>query len=316
MDHLSNVAVIIRHCEERTLEYCKLLVSDQIDSDKIVVINEAPFSKAVRRTFEIGMDFNLPWTLAIDADILIKKGACREFILRAEKEDENVFSFNCKSLDKFFSYPRYGGPHLYRTSLLKYAIKNFPNQEYIRPESKIGEILNLKHNFSNINYEDVFCLHDYEQWYRDIYRKTFVHAKKMGKKQIESFIKYWTSNMRNDNDFKVAIAGLYHGLSSQERISIDIRSLPNNYRNNRILSDLEEKKPLDLNFLGIVTNNYNFVDNQFLLHINSNKTDIQIILSKKNIFLKYIELFFYLIKKLSETIIIFINKHQSTAETE
>lgn len=256
----TNIAVIIRQSGERTIDLCKRFVEDQVDSRNIMVINEVPFSKAVRRTFEIGLDFKFPWTLAIDADVLIQENAVRAMISKAECELENTFSFNFRVHDKFFTSPRYGGPHLYRTNIFHKALKYFPSEETIRPESIIGEILHEKEGIENILYDRVVGIHDYEQWYRDVYRKAFVHANKHGNNYVQSFLKYWSRMMDRDLDYRVALVGLCHGIAFHKKVEIDIRKLPIDYSENDLLKDLEEKKPLDLYDYSPEEDIYKYVD--------------------------------------------------------
>jgi hypothetical protein len=244
-DLRNDVVVIIRSVGERTLNLCRRIVQCQVDPTNIVVINEVPFSKAVRKTFEIGLDFKLPWTLAVDADVLLEKNAISTIISKAERELPNTFSFNVKSFDKFFVSPRYGGPHLYRSSLLEKALSCLPSEEFIRPETIVGEILHEKEGIENIIYECVLSIHDYEQWYRDIYRKAYVHANKHGNMYVESFLKYWSRMMNEDLDYKVALVGLCHGIATNRKINIDIRTLPMNYYENGLLKNIGEKKPLE-----------------------------------------------------------------------
>ena len=84
-------------------------------------------------------------------------------------------------------------------------------------------------------------LHDYEQWYRDIYRKAFVHAYKHSKEFVEQLLKGWVSLMGQDNDFLVAVAGLCKGLAHEGDVSIDLRSLPVNFNKNKLSVNIEEK---------------------------------------------------------------------------
>lgn len=249
MDKLSDVAVIIRTCGERTLDICKGLVEEQVDSKNIVIINEVPFSKSVRKTFEIGLDYHLPWTLAVDADVLIAKNAISDIIKVADSFDDQAFKFNGRVSDKLFLRPRVGGIHLYRSCHFEVALKMIPTEEFIRPETHIAEMLQQKENLSNPILGVMMGLHDYEQWYRDIYRKAFVHANKHGNNYVKSFLRNWSERMDEDKDYKVALIGLCHGIAAREKIIIDIRTLPMNYEDNELLNEIEEKSPLNMDSL-------------------------------------------------------------------
>lgn len=246
MSKINNVVAIIRNAGERTLPLCQKLIESQVERSNIITITEVPFSSAVRKTYEIGVDFNLPWTMAIDADVLINKLSIQTALDMAVLEPENTFSFNFKSYDKFFTKSRWGGIHLYRTNLLRAALDKFPTQETIRPESAVSEILNEKFGYKNVMCNKVLSLHDYEQWYCDIYRKSYVHAQKHGNSYVTSFFRYWSKMMLQDLDYRVALIGLCHGIAAKDKPIIDIRTLPQNYQDNDFLQGINEKNALDV----------------------------------------------------------------------
>src|SRR5579859_2359308 len=97
---VTNVTVIIRSVGERTEAVCRSLVEQQIPGELVVTIHERPFSKAVQRTFEIGLDFNRDWTLALDADVLLRQNSIAEFISAIELTADNLFCFNGMVWDK------------------------------------------------------------------------------------------------------------------------------------------------------------------------------------------------------------------------
>lgn len=297
MPKIGDVAVIIRHCGERTLDICQQLVKEQVQGENITVISEIPFSNAVRKTFEIGMDFHLPWTIAIDADVLISKNAIAEMIESASVFDHRTFKFTAKVGDKLFLKPRQGGIHLYRTSYLDTALKMFPGEEFIRPETHIAEMLSQEKNLQNPVFELIIGIHDYEQWYRDIYRKAFVHANKHGKNYVESFLRNWAKKMDDDLDYKVALIGLCHGIAIREKVAIDIRTLPINYLENELLKDIYEKPPLTEAFFD--EDPHRYIDS-ILFSLNHPRLQELNTLIKRAGPIRVIPgLFFYLINKLS-----------------
>lgn len=145
-----NVTVIIRSVGERTTGLCLDLIREQVISENIYLIHEIPFSQAVRRTFEIGQENDLPWTLAVDADILLAANSIKKLISLAEKEDGLIFKFNGRFVDKLFLSARHAGVHLYPTKFCEIAIRNKPKEESIRPESQL---------FGDIHRFPIFCMH-------------------------------------------------------------------------------------------------------------------------------------------------------------
>ena len=173
----NDITVVVRHTNERTLEYCYELLKLQVCSSNLFCINETPFSKAVKKTFEIGIDSDKEWTLAIDADILISDQCLNKIVSEAENLEDYFFEIQGRILDKLYGVPRSGGPHLYRTKFLKQAIKFIPKEgTSLRPESDTYE------SMSQLGYhyyfgKDIYGLHDYEQYYKDLYIKGFIHGK-------------------------------------------------------------------------------------------------------------------------------------------
>jgi len=169
---LTSLFVIIRSADERTTELCRQLVSEEVPNKNIQIIREAPFTKAVRKTFELGIERGLPWTLAIDADVLIRPEAIIDLLRFSEKADDNIFEFQGLVLDKLFSTYRPAGNHLYRTSLLHKAIDYIPCDGLSgRPETTtLRNMESQGHPW--ILSDIIFGIHDYEQYYRDIYKST------------------------------------------------------------------------------------------------------------------------------------------------
>lgn len=213
-----DVTVIIRSTNERTESCCMAIVAKQVPAGNIVIIHETPFSKAVKTTFATGVDRNKKWTLAVDADILLTRNAVAEMIGRAELKPSHTFVYQGCVLDRLFNDIRPGGPHLYRTSLLQQAIEHIPtDSDNLRPESytysKMAAI-----GFHFYQESEIYGVHDYEQYKRDLYRKSFVHAKKHTH-LTKHFIWEWSRG--KDPDHAIAIAGFIEGLSYEEKIMID-----------------------------------------------------------------------------------------------
>lgn len=208
---LQDITVVIRSSNERTIQSCLGLVKRQIPENQVFEVNERPFSKAVKKTFEIGIREGKKWTLAIDADILVKDHAISEMISSFSKLDNSYYVYQGYIFDKFYQKFRRGGPHLYRTSLLKKAINLIPKEgTSLRPES--ATYLKMKelgyHYFYDTKW---FGLHDFEQYYEDIYRKFFLHAKKH-QHQAPSFLETWKNEILEDKDVVYALKGLSDGL--------------------------------------------------------------------------------------------------------
>lgn len=190
---------MIRSNGERTKDICERLVSSQID---VQCIEVAPFTEAVRRCFEIGIEAKADWLLTIDADVLVFPKAVDRFISRTAEMPRNVFHFQGQIRDKLHRKVRCAGHRMYRGSYLPMLIPLI--QDVIRVESNIVKKFRSQ-GFKSVAIDDVFGFHDYEQWYSDIYRKASVHAVKHKWWDIG----YW--NNSGDMDLCAAWAG-WHGL--------------------------------------------------------------------------------------------------------
>lgn len=217
------LTVVVRSVGERTQDICWKLIAEQVPEENIVVINEQPFSAAITKTFQIGIERNRLWTLCIDADVMLREEAIVELLAVAQQLDDKVFEIQGNVLCKFYGGPRQAGNHLYRTSLLAKALQCIPSDEVLRPETTtILQMASL--GFPWIRKEIVVGLHDYEQYYRDIYRKAFIFAHKH--RFISAIEPMWHRLADQDIDYQVAICGLQAGRSFKGKVAIDSRQFP------------------------------------------------------------------------------------------
>jgi len=236
------VTAVVRTTSERTLSLCCALLADQVPDKNTVVIQEAPACNMVRRTHEIGLERNLPWTLAVDADVLLREHAVRTLVQAGEQTDDNVFLVYCRLVDKFVSGPRIVGVQLFRTSLCETALKHLPDDTVLRPDSHVKEAMRLAGYPYRVQ-DDVLGLHDYEQYFRDIFRKGFLHAKKH-KLMIPVFESLWSRLAAQDPDYQVALWGLKTGQVYDGPMHIDIRRYPQHLDTLLTMQSLAEKDPL------------------------------------------------------------------------
>lgn len=200
------LTVVIRAAGERTESLCAGLLRQQIpDPSQLHVLHEAPFSSAVRRTFEIGMQTNRPWLVAIDADII----PLNDVVLRIReicgKMAPEAFVatplFLCKSVGGLATR----GLHCYRASLLEEAyglIGEVPPGH--RPESCIHDSM-VARGYTRECYAKIFGLHEYEQSYIHIYLKAMLRYRKDEfREQIRSSLE---QRAEQDPDCEVALWG-------------------------------------------------------------------------------------------------------------
>ncbi len=231
-----DLQVIILATGERTAEVAEFLAKKE--TENVVVINdERPFAEKLKEGFAYN---NNKWAIMSNGDLLIKPGAIKSLYEYAEKHEDEIFAaygiIDCKFLGK-----RYASPKIYKTSFfpaLKEAVK-----DTIRPEaSAIGGLKKDGKKLHEINL--LTAIHDYEQYYADIYIKGYV----FGVKFYEHVMKYrfglWEQQKRHDPDIQVVIKGFEDGVKHKGELKID-RAF---FDKAKILSNLkiEEKKPIPI----------------------------------------------------------------------
>lgn len=216
------VTIIIRSAGERTEQLCReLILAQGIPPTDVIIVRESPFSAAMRTSFKIGIERGRPWTLCNDADVLLRPGAIEHIVRLAEEQEENVCEIQGYILDKLFGGPRHGGIHLYRTSLLPKVLASIPAEGVdVRPEYHTLKAMQSQgHPFVIAPY--LVGLHDFEQYYADIFRKCLVHAHKHHY-LLEMFLTFWREQAPVDKDYYVALQGLGQGIAHCGEVLIDI----------------------------------------------------------------------------------------------
>jgi hypothetical protein len=225
-----DVLVVIRTVGEKTEKICYDIACDQVGEENVVIIHEKPFWKAVKKTFEMGIASNKKWTLALDADVLLKENAVNEMILNAKKYGSKLFIYQGWVTDKIFGSNRSGGPHLYFTENLKFGIHIEVNDsKELRPESFIHREVKSKYGLKKIVDKKVFGVHDFWQSNFDYYRKCFLHGIKhthLGGMFFQNNIKYY----KQDDDYRAMLKGWIRALESNVKVEIDIDYLDQNLR--------------------------------------------------------------------------------------
>jgi hypothetical protein len=240
-----DLTVIIRSVGERTEQLCQKLILEQgIPEDQVVLIrNISPSSAATLKSFEIGIERNLKWTLRVDADVLLRKGSIEHIVDVYENLPENVFALQGYVLDKFFGGPRKAGFYIYRTSLLPLAVSQIPTNNVIRPDAEtLNAMDQAGHPHAEVPY--LVGLHDFEQYYRDSFRKCFVQAHKHLYRS-ELLLTIFREGMKKDPDFKVALDGFVAGLYYSDEVKINVNQ--EIYQQSFSELRVEEKKALAIN---------------------------------------------------------------------
>jgi hypothetical protein len=243
-----DLAIVIRSAGERTLEVCYNLIVSQCGCS-IEIVKERPFESALRRSYEIGIQQNSAWTMTVDADVMLRKGAVRALLAAAEAMPRRYFQLQGRIHDKITGLYRRAGLRIYRTSLLAKAVKMIPSPgDEIRPEQFVTDRMQeLNYPARNIGY--VAGLHDYEQYYRDLYRKAFVHAHKY-RDLVSIIIQRCDELKRDDRDFLIILRGLQDELRHTGVVRLDVGDFSSDLTMILTQCGLDEKTQLSGNVVG------------------------------------------------------------------
>lgn len=211
-----DVTCILRECGERTADASAALIENLL-GETVHRVSARPFSEALRQSMELGVALGRPWTLFIDADVLILP-ALADFIEQARRLPMDTFEMQALVIDKLLPSRRPAGNHLYRTTLLNRALPLIPANGSLRPENDVILAMATRgHCYQQSPL--VVGVHDFEQDYSDIYKKAFLHGHKHDY-LIPLFRPIWESASHRDDDFRVALAAL--DSSSKNRAPPDI----------------------------------------------------------------------------------------------
>jgi hypothetical protein len=200
------VSIVVRHVNERSLDACVKQLKFAFPDSPIRLVSAVPFDSCLKLAFEASLEMRRPWSLHVDADMLCLARPLYSLVEYAKRQRENTFSFGCMVYDRIFLESRYCGLSLYRTKFLEYA-KNMiaPAGQTGRPETFVKRLM-ARAGFPVICTDILVGLHDYEQYYRHIFRKVLLQKSKFSK--YNEVIKKW-SGLKDADYLTAAIAVNY-----------------------------------------------------------------------------------------------------------
>jgi len=238
-----SIKPILRSCGERTTDHAVRLLARIVPREDIAIIREVPFEKALRATYETALAAGREWTFVMDADVLPSPDKLGDAFALCEVGASDLFVFRGLVLDKFFGWPREVGNYFYRTELLGQALDLIPEAgTRVRPEfSTINAMRDRGHRVETIT-DLIYGIHDFEQFFSDLFRKGYVYAGKHPGMDI--LMAAWQRQAAEDPDFRIMRAGAVAHRRHGVRVEIDARRFPRDL--NDVLSKfgLVEKDPL------------------------------------------------------------------------
>lgn len=240
-----NFVVVIRAAGERTVKVCEKLIREEIGGKaECITIECTPFEEAIKKAFRIGIESGRKWLVTVDADVLIKKGGIVDLINFGDSMSRKVFQYEGYLYDGLLLKYRQGGVKVYRGDLLPRAISMIPEPgTQIRPETYTQNKM-AKSGYKRKRVEVVAGVHDYEQFYKDVYRKCYVHAVKHQEEVLELLPK-WSVLSKTDETYNVATFGAFDGLKLDQKVLLDVDYFERISRDALKKYDITETKKLD-----------------------------------------------------------------------
>jgi hypothetical protein len=208
----SPVQIIVRSIGERTTAACELACRRLVPDAPVAIVREQPFERALQEMCRVAPELGRDWTLVVDADLLLTRTAV-EVLRHGHATQPGLFQFQAAIVDKFGLRARVAGPRLFSTPLLVEARKQVPQPGVsLRPETTMIEAM-AQRGHPSATVAEIIAIHDFEQSYRDIYRKGILHGKKH--RSWTKLVDEWLVRGATDPDFAVLAAGFFDGLLSR-----------------------------------------------------------------------------------------------------
>ncbi len=229
-----NTEVVIFATGERTAELSMELAQKQCPN--VVMINDnRPLYKKLKDLYSRNF---YKWTIISNGDLLFKKDAVANLYQYAEENEDDIFAaygyINCKFLGL-----RYASPKIYKTSVFPHMVNQI--KDVVRPEaSAIGAIKKDHGRLDEI--KTLTAIHDFEQYYADIFIKGFFYGIKFYDYVAKHRWKVWKQAAGQDKDMEVVMEGFKQGSLQKEKIGVS----RNMFDATEILSrlKLKEKSPM------------------------------------------------------------------------
>jgi hypothetical protein len=176
----NSLVVVIRSAGERTERACAEFVTPQMDNLSLLhEVKGVSFDEAHIRSIRLAVESGARWAVFLDADVLLRPNAIRIMLAEAEALPSPFYMLNFRVVDLGFDGPAFAGVHLYTVEYLTRAL-DFEEQarQDQRPETRMVFEMKEKRGVNSMLSTTLVGLHGYEQYYRDLYRTSFVRGVK------------------------------------------------------------------------------------------------------------------------------------------
>jgi hypothetical protein len=223
MTRVTDLTFVVRCAGERTAPAAIDLLRNQVDAlggdadAQVLPVSQRPFVNAVRATFERGLAAHRPWTIGIDADVLLMSDGVTRLAALCDQAGPEVFTITTLVHCRFFGGYCFRGIHAYPTHLLDQArslIGPSNAAESLRPETAVVNAM-MARGYTMSGPPMPVGLHDFEQSFRHIYLKMRLRARReLGDepgKTTTDYFEFVRARIHEHPDFLVASWGLDDG---------------------------------------------------------------------------------------------------------
>jgi hypothetical protein len=220
-DLLSECAVFIRSVGERTEKVCEYsIIQNGIPKENISYVkNVSPFSRALRVGFEEAIKKNKKYSIFIDADMILLPNAFSCMLSAFEFMPESTFCMVPLSYTHIMGTISSGGPKIYRTLLLSNALKLIPLEAVsVRPETYTFKAMK-KSGYEFIFLDAPLACQDFEQYNKDIFKKTINKYIKSSSKNGDFERKL--KSAESGGDFAVAIMAVEYAKGNRLKLTLE-----------------------------------------------------------------------------------------------
>lgn len=241
-----SVALLQRHAGERTQEVGYGLALDEFDFVASTAINAGPFPQTLLNSLRWASSQSADWIVTVDADVMVLPGSIRRGLHLAEQYPKHFFVIVSCVFDKFFGRIRAGGVRFYRRSLIAKALESSDWYLQIRPESALIQSMSER-GFPSSSIALLAGVHDFEQYFRDLYRTALVQGVKFRHHAAQN-LNRWNAQAADDADFRMMIRGFEDGLKL-DAVALDAKLHRQAAAEAMAALQLTEKEPLSPNCL-------------------------------------------------------------------
>ncbi|MDZ7841066.1 MAG: hypothetical protein U5R46_09665 [Gammaproteobacteria bacterium] len=217
------LGLVVRAAGERTEEACIRIAQAQHDSDEFFVVREDSHAGAVEETLVAAARQDVDWVVALDADMLLYDRALLTMQGTLSTFDLSVGVVHFGVADKLYRMRRWGVT-VYRKRVVEQGL---PVLRKLRKDRNLkierAMIKCLEKDGTGVEFLKIdVALHDFYQYYRDLYRKAYLNAVR-NPGLNERALRCWKKAAPGDPDYKVILQGAIDGLQEWRQLTNSIR---------------------------------------------------------------------------------------------